>query len=361
MKKKILSLDLGGTAVKIGLFEDDNLVKTASWRHDYKDCGLEKAKEDLLKRSLEFCDTKVDLVGLGVAGLLATDNTLFRSTVISSFKDFNIGQFLKDKFGAFGYSQDNDADCGALGEYYLAKHELFYVVVGSGIGSACVDVNGNLMYPVRINNNLQFSEEMNHPISDAGLRLSLNDDDVEKIFGKVGAVLPANNDFYKSLHEEDRVRMGNLGSAIGVGNLLKILWNGKFDNQETVDYYRNYLDRDKGLSSDLYSRRYAAEQIARLAFKGEPKSIAAYRLQGRFLGLTISKAENILHQDHDKFFPVHLGGKIMGSADLFLDDLKCELRENKIDCKCELSETFIKKENANLRGAFLRAISLNSI
>jgi hypothetical protein len=76
---------------------------------------------------------------------------------------------------------------------------------------------------------------------------------------------------------------------------------------------------------------------------------------GRFLGLTIVKAENILQNDHGKYFPVHLGGNVMGSRELFWDEMTTEMARYDVRPESTLSNAFVNRENANLWGAYLQA------
>jgi predicted NBD/HSP70 family sugar kinase len=173
MKKETLALDMGGSAVKAGLFLDGKLAKVDSWRHKYNDSLPADSKAALLSNCITFAGEKVSLVGLAIAGLIATDGSVFESTLMSSFDGVNIGDFLKTGLNASGYSQDNDADCGAVGEFHFTKKksEMLCVVVGSGIGSAALDSTGKILYPVRVDKSRRDAADMNHPISDVGLVL----------------------------------------------------------------------------------------------------------------------------------------------------------------------------------------------
>ena len=104
MKNKILALDMGGTSVKAALYYHGNIEKQTFWEHNYKDCGLEKAKDDLINKINDFCNHKIDAVGLGIAGLIAKDDSLYSSTVLTSFQGFNIPLFLP----LFGLPQIKD-------------------------------------------------------------------------------------------------------------------------------------------------------------------------------------------------------------------------------------------------------------
>ncbi|MFA6097327.1 MAG: hypothetical protein WC788_06910 [Candidatus Paceibacterota bacterium] len=346
--KETLVVDMGGSAVKAGLFQDGKMIEKGLWRHDYKNSCFAAARSDLLSKLKEICSGRADLVGLGIAGLLSCDGTLFRSTVLTSFTGSNIGQFVAKKFGAESYTQDNDADCGAIGEHYYIGTELFYVVIGSGIGSACVDSGGKLLYPVRIDRNIPFVEEMNHPISDIGLRSAISRQEIADTFVKMGIM-----DHGLSMDAES-IQLGSLGSAVGVGNILQMLWKGKFFGEDCKKYYMKYLEENDGMLQDLFSERYAARTMAKLAKNGEPRSMLAYRLMGRFLGKAISRAEKILYEDHGRYFQVRLAGNILDSRELFWPDMASEIEENGVQAECVLSEAYSRGVNPNMLGAYLR-------
>jgi len=347
--KKILVIDMGGSAIKAGLFKNGKLIKEMSWRHNYKDCGIESAKSDLVANLRKICDCKVDIVALGIAGLISKDGTLFRSTVLTSFTGFDLGKFLAKEFRASDHIQDNDADCGAIGEHYYSKKELLYVVVGSGIGSACVDCNGELLYKIRIDRDIPFAEDMNHSISDMGLRLSVSPSAITGMFMKIGIK------DHGLQHGISDVQLGDLGSAIGVSNILKILWKGKFSGKYCKDHYRKFLCAETDMMKDLFDERYAAKVIAHLAKNGDLKSILAYRLMGRFLGKAILEAEKILYLDHGRYFPVYLAGNVLDSRELFWNDMIDEIAQSGVEVDCMLSESYLAGVNPNMLGAYLRA------
>jgi hypothetical protein len=341
-------IDMGGSAVKAAAILKGKIVKERSWRHNYRDCGLELAKSNLLMNLKEICPNGTDLVGLGIAGLLSKDGTLFGSTVVTSFAGFNIGQFLAEEFGAIAYSQDNDADCGAIGEHHYAQKELLYVVVGSGIGSACVNNKSELLYSSVVDNRVPFAEEKIHPISDIGLKLTVPLGDLADMFVKIGIVdhgLPV---------AMGNMQLGDLGSAVGVVNIMELLWKGAFVGKESKAYYRKYLKGNDEMMRDLYSERYAAKIIAHLAMKREPRSVLAYKLMGRCLGRAILKAEKILYEEHDRYFQIRLAGNIMDSKELFWFDMLDEIKKIGMKIDCRLSDAYLKKVNPNILGAYLR-------
>lgn len=344
-----LAIDMGGSAVKAAAILKGKIAGEKSWRHNYRDCGLEAAKSDLYANLREICPNGTDVIGLGIAGLLSSDGSLFGSTVVTSFTGFNIGEFLAKEFGAVAYSQDNDADCGAIGEHHFAQKEMLYIVVGSGIGSACVSDDGRLLYPMIVDRNIPFAKEMIHPVSDVGLRFTVESHEMAEIFVKVGIIdhgLPP---------VMGNMQLGDLGSAVGVGNIMELLWKGQFRGRECRDYYDAYLDGSSGMIDDLYNRRYSAKTISHLAMKHEPKSMLAYKLMGRFLGKSILEAEKILYKEHGRFFEVRVAGNILDSRELFWNDMLDEIESGGVEVDCRLSEAYMKKINPNILGAYLRA------
>lgn len=132
------------------------------------------------------------------------------------------------------------------------------------------------------------------------------------------------------------------------------MWGKLLSSQDVTSFYQKYGDSIPDLS-DLGNKLYAAKVISQLAQAGDLRSQKAYKLMGRFLGLTIVKAEKILLNDHGKYFPVHLGGNVMGSRELFWDEMTTEMARYSVNPKSTLSNAFINKENANLWGAYLQA------
>lgn len=147
--------------------------------------------------------------------------------------------------------------------------------------------------------------------------------------------------------------MGQLGSTIGVFNLLNVVWGESLSSKDVTSFYQRYGGSIPDLS-DLGNKLYAAKVISQLAQAGDLRSQIAYKLMGRFLGLTIVKAEKILLNDHGKYFPVHLGGNVMDSRELFWDGMTREMTKYNVNPESTLSNAFVIKENANLWGAYLQ-------
>lgn len=365
MNKRILALDMGGTSVKARLFYGDETEEETSWEHNYRDWGLKKAKTDLLKRIKEFCGYKVDAIGLGVAGLIATDNSLYRSTVLISFVGFNIAEFLKQELGVDIVTIDNDADCGAIGEWHDCPGNFLYVVVGSGIGSAFIDHNGRLPYLTRLVPNHKFSDKDNPIPNDLGLQVAVPKEYIYKQFKKFGAVKEKVDKVLRDKNGKplrgpsgspNSIRVGRLGSATGLKNIIDILLFGL----DIKNYYQkqisSYLSQGTKIDlKDLSDERKIAKTLSLFTQSGEPYAQEAFKLFGHFLGYGIAKAVRVI-RSQQKFYDrlrVRLSGPIMNSFNLFATEIKLALCEGQTDCILELTKNLY---GVNLRGAYLRAV-----
>jgi len=367
MKKRILALDMGGTSVKAGLFYRDEEEKETSWEHNYRDCGLKKAKADLITRIKKFSTCKVDAVGLSVAGLIATDNSLYRSTVLTSFTGFNIPEFLRQELGVEVVTIDNDADCGAMGEWHNCRKRFFYVVVGSGIGSAYINYDGRLPYLTRLDPKHKFSDKDNPIPNDLGLQVALPKTYIYKKFKefcdvdkeKIDKVLKDKNG--KPLrgpnNSPNSIRVGKLGSATGLKNIIDILLFGQ--DFDTEDYYQNQISRylPKGIKinlKDFSNEKKIAKMLSLFAHHGEPIAQQAFKLFGHFLGYGIAKATKVIRSQQRIYdtLEVRLSGQIMGSADLFEKETRLVVCEGGGNCHLKLASSPYK---TNLQGAYLRA------
>ncbi|MFA5855926.1 MAG: ROK family transcriptional regulator [Candidatus Pacearchaeota archaeon] len=322
MEQKILALDMGGTAIKAGLFDlNGNITDKYSWKHDYNSLAEKDAVEDLEKRVLEFTKNKEILVaGIGLAGLIATDNSVYRSTVLGSFIGKNIPEIFKG-IGISNTSIDNDADCGGLGIFNYTKKPLLYLVLGSGLGSSVIDEEGTILNRIRFNKNHIFNSEDNPLLNDLGLNLSIPLDKIDSYIKKI----TIEKSIKKVLENGSKdYKIGSLVSARGVSNLYEMFTGEKKDAKEISS-----LARDKSSAK------------------------IAYHLMGNFLGYSIAKANEEL-KPYKKDFEIILSGEIMDSYKLFKNGISGGLSEEKTSINIKSSKE-ITQENPNLIGAYIQA------
>lgn len=357
MKPKILSLDMGGTSVKARIYSGNQVEKETSWMHDYRDCGLEKAKIGLVSKVKEFSGGKVDAVGLGIAGLIATNNSLYRSTVLTSFEKFNLLEFLKEELKAKAATIDNDADCGAISQKYFTKsgeNGFLYVVVGSGIGSAYVDSRGELPYLKRFDPNHQFSKQDNPLANDLGQRAIIPKKEVCR---KLQDYEIDPEELEKVIGHKTEIEIGNLASAVGMKTILEMLFSGRKGILEEWYYYKigQFQNGKTGQKLDPRLNEITiAKSLSYFAESSDYYAVAAFELLGYFLGYGIAEAEKIIKEEKylGGFPEIYLSGPIMNSFNYFQKELRNSLLKKKVNCTLRLSRDL---SGSNLHGAYLRA------
>lgn len=378
----VLAIDMGGTAIKIALFDNNGYEKKrTSWQHHYRDSGLENAKSDFISRCKEFCPQPVDAIGLSVAGLIATDGSLYRSTVLTSFTGFDIPEFLKTAYGAKVVTIDNDADCGAIAEAKLHyNHPFLYVVVGSGIGSAYVDENGKLPYLTRLDPKHVFTDTDNPIPNDLGLQVPIARKYVYKHFKKYKVpqnlvenfLIDKNSSPLLGPNDNQKtIRVSVLGSAISLHLILEILLKNNLNlnavqwNMLEVDDIRHTCQEEQWEIPEVYREAHFDELIDETKTAKFLSELAHYTshtnypkktfaIFGHFLGYGIAYAQKYIRKDLKlKACPsVRLAGPIMNSYRHFQLHLDKAVMENGGSSQITLAYNI---DGSNLRGAYWQA------
>ncbi len=142
----ILAADLGGTAIKYGLWEDGSLQHTSSFPTP---TTYGEMKSSLLK-IYETIDKKTPLTGLALSlpGAVDTENgVIYGVSAISYLSGFEIQKDLAKTFNT-KVTMENDANCAALGELHFGAgvgiKNAVVMVIGSGLGGAII-IDGKLV------------------------------------------------------------------------------------------------------------------------------------------------------------------------------------------------------------------------
>jgi glucokinase len=135
---KTLAIDIGGTKFSVAAFDGDQMVRRESRSTDREGgrAWLVPQLDQLLadwKRDIHF-----DHCGIGFGGPVNfVTQTVEQSTHVGGWEGFPLTGHIAGILGA-PVIMDNDANVGALGEYYFGAGKgcspLFYMTISTGIG-----------------------------------------------------------------------------------------------------------------------------------------------------------------------------------------------------------------------------------
>ncbi|MDQ0222809.1 ROK family protein [Streptococcus moroccensis] len=136
----ILAFDIGGTAVKYGLWEDETVTESGSFPTP---ATWEEMKNSLLIVKRQF-ESDYGLKGIAFSAPGAVDTTtgiIGGISALDYIHHFPIVAELEELLG-LPVSMENDANCAALAEVHYgaakAVNNCYFMVIGSGIGGALV-------------------------------------------------------------------------------------------------------------------------------------------------------------------------------------------------------------------------------
>lgn len=154
MSKSSIGIDLGGTRIKLGLLQDDNLLeKRVIDAHSEQGLQanlpeMEIAIDDMLEKN---AIDSADLSGVGLSFPGLVDHT--KKRIISTNKKYDDGPDLKLEDWArrkwnSAFYLENDARMAAVGEWVFGagrgSNDIVMVTIGTGIGS-CAIIDGHLL------------------------------------------------------------------------------------------------------------------------------------------------------------------------------------------------------------------------
>ncbi|MGN0481032.1 MAG: ROK family glucokinase [Lachnospiraceae bacterium] len=153
MEKYLFGVDLGGTTVKIGLF-DENKQLLEKWEiPTRKDNGgsfiLDDIALSIRGKMSEKCiaDSDVTGIGIGVPGAVTKDGVV-NKCINLGWGVFNVEEVFSQKMGGIKVKAGNDANVAALGEYAAGAGKKYssmvFVTIGTGVGGGIV-LDGNII------------------------------------------------------------------------------------------------------------------------------------------------------------------------------------------------------------------------
>jgi glucokinase len=155
MSETYVGIDVGGTNIKIGLFDSElklisktSITTNADMGPDIVINNMARTVEELIsKAGLALED--IVAVGIGTPGPAKySEGIIIRSTNMPKFKNVPICKMLNDKLGA-PVVFDNDANVACWGEYTVGAgkgvKDIVFFTLGTGIGGGIVS-DGELVH-----------------------------------------------------------------------------------------------------------------------------------------------------------------------------------------------------------------------
>jgi len=155
MSQMYVGIDLGGTNIKIGLFDGELNLKNKTSVPTNPDMGPDAVIDKMVQTVQQLLDdTAIELervraVGIGTPGPANySQGIIIRSTNMPKFKNVPIRQILSDRLGK-PVVFDNDANVACWGEYAVGAgkgvKDMVFFTLGTGIGGGIIS-NGELVH-----------------------------------------------------------------------------------------------------------------------------------------------------------------------------------------------------------------------
>lgn len=145
---KVIGLDIGGTAVKYGLLDENGVILELG---EFP-TEAEKGVENLFKNICGVIDKYLsdDILGIAVSGTGQIDGTIGKviggNPIIPGWIGTNLVEKLEDRY-KIPAILENDVNCAALGEKWLGagknSENFVCLTIGTGIGGGII-LNGDI-------------------------------------------------------------------------------------------------------------------------------------------------------------------------------------------------------------------------
>ena len=152
MKKYAYGIDIGGTAIKLGLFETSGSL-LSSWeiptrKEGNGSCILHDIMKslNLSMKENNLSSSDVEGIGMGIPGPVGKDGTVYKCVNLG-WDVFNIEEEMHQLSG-MRVKAANDANVAALGEMWQGGgrgyEDIVMVTLGTGVGSGII-INGQIV------------------------------------------------------------------------------------------------------------------------------------------------------------------------------------------------------------------------
>ena len=133
-RKQTIGIDLGGTNVRIGLIEDDRIIKILT-----KKISSFAAEEVVINEITELVNDLINKnvmgIGIGVPSIVDIEKGIvYEVHNIPSWRKVHLKKIFEDKF-RIPTSVNNDVNCFVLGEKHFGKGRKYRNIVGLAMGT----------------------------------------------------------------------------------------------------------------------------------------------------------------------------------------------------------------------------------
>lgn len=151
-KMSILALDIGGTAIKYGLFDSSGLAVTALYEKATPKSKSTNYIMEMVTQIIKDMNKNhlIEGIAISTAGVVdsKTGTVVFAGPTIPGYTNTPIKQTIERLF-RIPCEVENDVNCAALGEWWKGSgkdsHSLICITIGTGVGGAVI-LDGQLWH-----------------------------------------------------------------------------------------------------------------------------------------------------------------------------------------------------------------------
>jgi glucokinase len=137
----VIGIDLGGTNVRAGLVENNELTNIASERIN-SNGSVEEVMQQLYHVTDKLINKSIAGIGIGVPSVVDLEQGIVYDVQnIPSWKEVHLKKWMEERYH-IPVVVNNDANCFALGEYYFGKGKntdtMIGLIIGTGLGAGII-------------------------------------------------------------------------------------------------------------------------------------------------------------------------------------------------------------------------------
>ncbi|HEX3036048.1 MAG TPA: ROK family protein [Thermodesulfobacteriota bacterium] len=276
MENKVVGVDIGGTNLRAALVDGSGNIMKRQSTASQASKGINFVLKNLVNVLQEITEgEKISRVGIGVPGIVySTRGIITRAPNLYNVDNYPMRDILTEELGSgISVFVENDANCAALGEWWIGEgkdvNSLVLLAIGTGLGGGIV-----------LDNKLWCG--------------------VDGMAGEVG---------HTTIYPDGpKCKCGNIGcletyaSAVGIRRMIK---------EGLADTNLKTLVREKVKTA---SKERVPEIIREAAIQGDKFALWIWEGFGRALGIGIANLVNLLNMEM-----IVISGGLSNSWEMFMD------------------------------------------